>query len=136
MSSAEGLETRVTALEYQMREFRTDAGIARVLAGAVDRDLSELRPKLQAHQLNLNALRETQLDQHERLVSVERKVDILDVKLDKLECKVDDGFAKIDDRFATMDDRFGTLENKVDDNHAQVMVLLHKLIGDTPPSTE
>lgn len=129
MSSAENLETRVTALENQMAAVRADAAASRLLAGAVDRDVSEFKPKLVAYQKSLNALRETQLEQQQQLA--------------RLEGKVDDGFAKIDARFAKVDDRldkmdarFVTLEHKVDNNHAEIKGLLHTLIGRTPPSTE
>ena len=45
----------------------SDAAAARVLAGGADRDVSEVRAELRAHTQSLNALRETQLEQGQRM---------------------------------------------------------------------
>jgi len=45
----------------------SDAAAARVLAGGADRDVSEVRAELRAHTQALNALRETQLEQAQKM---------------------------------------------------------------------
>ncbi|MCR6484675.1 hypothetical protein M8542_17755 [Amycolatopsis sp. OK19-0408] len=81
MAGLEDLETRVSALEEQMRSTRQDAAAARILAGTADRDVSEFKQTLNAHTRALNAVRETQVEDHERL--------------NRLEAKVDSGFTKV-----------------------------------------
>ena len=81
MASLEDLEARVTALEEQARYTRQDAAAARILAGTADRDVSEFKQTLNGHTKVLNAVRETQVEDHARL--------------DRLEAKVDSGFTKI-----------------------------------------
>ncbi|MFC4080031.1 hypothetical protein [Amycolatopsis samaneae] len=75
MASLEDLEARVVSLEQQVAHIRQDAAAARVLAGAADRDVSEFRQTLNGHISVLNAVRETQLEQGQRLENLERKVD-------------------------------------------------------------
>ena len=81
MASLEDLEARVTILEEQVRSTRQDAAAARVLAGTADRDVSEFKQTLNGHTKVLNAVRETQVEDHDRL--------------NRLEAKVDSGFTKI-----------------------------------------
>jgi hypothetical protein len=69
----EGLEPRVSALEGEMREIRArlktseqDAAAARVLAGAADRDVGEIRAEMRDFRRatvgSFNALREDLVD--------------------------------------------------------------------------
>jgi chromosome segregation ATPase len=89
------LEQRMIALEQEQARLREhlrvaegDAGAARALAAGADRDTSEVRTELRAHLKALNALRETQREIREtQLEQGER--------LGALEHKVDDGFAKL-----------------------------------------
>jgi hypothetical protein len=74
----EELEGRVTALEVQMRSVRQDAAAARVLAGGADRDVAALATKLDAHTRLLEALRETQVEDHERIARLEGRFDGLE----------------------------------------------------------
>jgi outer membrane murein-binding lipoprotein Lpp len=94
------LEARVTALETQIRLGRADAAAARVLAGGVDRDVSALAAKLDAHTRVLNALRETQLEQgmaigelSHRMDGLTHRVDGLSQRMDGLEHEMRQGFA-------------------------------------------
>ena len=64
MGSMEELEGRVSALEEQMRYVREDVAAARVLAGGADRDVAALAIKLDAQTRLLEALRETQVEDH------------------------------------------------------------------------
>ncbi len=72
------LETRVAALETQMRLVRADAAAARVLAGGADRDVSAFAAKLDAHTRTLTALRETQVEQGVALDGLVHRVDGLE----------------------------------------------------------
>jgi BMFP domain-containing protein YqiC len=88
MASLEELEARVNVLEEQVRHTRQDAAAARVLAGAADRDVSEMKQVLGGHTKVLNAVRETQVEHGQQLGS-------LDSRVGSLEAKVDSGFTKV-----------------------------------------
>ena len=94
-SDRDDLESRVAALEQQVGLIAQDAAAARVLAGAADRDVSEFRTVLHGHTAVLNAIRETQLDQSERLTTVESGFSNLGGRLERVESKVDDASARI-----------------------------------------
>ncbi|MFE0026490.1 hypothetical protein [Amycolatopsis sp. NPDC059021] len=81
MASLEELEARMDSLERQMAQLRQDSTAAHVLANAAARDVTEFRETLNGHTSLLNAIRETQLEQGQRL--------------DRLERKVDEGFTKV-----------------------------------------
>jgi len=94
------LESRVAALEHQMRDLagrvqvsEQDAAAARVLAGAADRDVSGFREDLrefrQATAASFNALRE----------------DFVDLRSD---------FGALQEGFATLQGNFGALQENVD----------------------
>lgn len=100
--SGDNLEARVTALEHKVDAIRQDAAAARVLAGAADRDVSELRSELRGHTKVLNALRETQLEQGEQLAAQGAQLAAhgaqiagLDAKVGSLDAKVNEGFTKM-----------------------------------------
>lgn len=68
------LENRVAVLERAVARLReqaaltsSDAAAARVLAAGADHDVAEVRAELRAHTQALNALRETQLEQGQRM---------------------------------------------------------------------
>jgi predicted TIM-barrel fold metal-dependent hydrolase len=81
VATLEEIEARLAAVEQQLQIVRQDAAAARVLAGAADRDVSEFRQTLSAHTQTLNALRETQVEQGQ--------------KLDAFQRETRDGFAKV-----------------------------------------
>jgi hypothetical protein len=105
MASMEELEGRVTALEVQMRNVRQDAAAARVLAGGADRDVSTLAAKVDANTRLLEALRETQVEDHAAIVDLKGDVaslkgdvgglkgDVAEVRRDVAELKV--GFVNL-----------------------------------------
>lgn len=73
MAQPDDLEARVTALETDVRDLakevrvgRQDAAAARLLAGAADRDVAEIRGEIrdfrQATAASFNAMREDHLD--------------------------------------------------------------------------
>ena len=61
------LETRVTSLEHEVVRLREDAASARALAALADRDVAEFRTQLRGHHHVLSALRETQLEQSQKI---------------------------------------------------------------------
>jgi chromosome segregation ATPase len=73
-SESEDLEARVTAVEHEIRRVGENAAAARVLAVGADRDVADLKVKLDAHTKVLSALRETQLEHGERLNSLEAEM--------------------------------------------------------------
>ncbi|MGH3888796.1 MAG: hypothetical protein ACRDSZ_19930 [Pseudonocardiaceae bacterium] len=88
-------ETRLAVLEREVARLRehvaltsSDAAAARVLASGADRDVSEVRAELRAHTQGLNALRETQLEQGQ--------------KINKLDREMREGFAEMREGFSTV----------------------------------
>ncbi|HET6709680.1 hypothetical protein [Amycolatopsis sp.] len=88
MASLEDLETRVTALEKQMQNTRQDAAAARVLAGTADRDVSEFKQTLNGHTQVLNALRETQIEDHRDIAALKNEIG-------SLRADMNSGFTKV-----------------------------------------
>jgi len=94
------VETRVAVLEREVARLReqvalvssdaatarVDAAAARVLASGADRDVSEIRDGLRAHTQGLNALRETQLEQSQ-------KIDKLDREMHEMRAEMRGGFS-------------------------------------------
>lgn len=115
------LESRVSALEKQVhtlsqlvRQSAQDAAAARVLAGAADRDVSqigdEVRDFRQATTASFNALRQDFVD---------------------LRGRVTDGFAEVNAKFERVDQGFTEMRGKFDAAAAgqeQIVGLLQQLI--------
>lgn len=124
----EELEARVAALEGEMRHVRQDAAAARVLAGGADRDVSAFGARLDAQQRLLEALRETQVEQGQRLVG--------------LESEMRQGFATLESRLGGVDSRLGGVEGRLaglEGGQAQILDLLRRRNGregDPPASAE
>jgi chromosome segregation ATPase len=95
----EEIEARLTALESQMRHVREDAAAARVLAGGADRDVDEFRDEIrdfrQATVGSLNALRETQIEQGDRLTGVEQRLDRIEQRMDQTSQRMEHGFGTL-----------------------------------------
>nr|WP_241777292.1 hypothetical protein [Mycobacterium intracellulare] len=103
-------------LVERVRASERDAAAARVLAGAADRDVSEIRGELRdfrtATTASFNALREDLTD---------------------LRSHVDSGFAQIADAFASVDNGFIEMRGKLDATSAgqqHIVTLLERLITD------
>ncbi|UOZ10923.1 hypothetical protein [Amycolatopsis sp. WQ 127309] len=77
MASLEDLEGRVNVLEEQMLSTRQDAAAARALAGTADRDVSEFKQTLNGHTKVLNAVRETQIEDHRDIAALKTEVSAL-----------------------------------------------------------
>lgn len=91
----EELEARISALEAQVRVIREDAAAARVLAGGADRDVSAFAARLDAHKALLEALRETQVEQGQRIGGLEQRFGGLEQRFDALEREMRGGFATV-----------------------------------------
>lgn len=102
MSDIEELRRRLEALEAEVTTLREDAATTRALAAMNDRDVAEFRTELRAHRQVLGALRETQLEQNQ-------KIDALEAKVDALEGKLDRGFATVLSGIQAITDRLDTL---------------------------
>ncbi|MGH3811799.1 MAG: hypothetical protein ACRDUV_05005 [Pseudonocardiaceae bacterium] len=61
------LESRFTRLEREVVRLREETAAARALAALADRDVAEIRTELRGHHQVLNALRETQLGQGQKI---------------------------------------------------------------------
>ena len=113
-SRVAALERQVHTLSQQVHQSAQDAAAARVLAGAADRDVSqigeELRDFRQATTASFNALRQDFVD---------------------LRGKVTDGFADINAKFERVDQGFTEMRGKFDATAAgqeQIAGLLQQLI--------
>lgn len=95
MASLEDLEARVTALEEQVRQSRHDATAARVLAGAADRDVAQFKQVLNGHTQVLNAIRETQVEDHRDIQALKIDVTGLKTEVGILGADMTSGFTKI-----------------------------------------
>lgn len=95
MASLEELEARLTALETKVQQFGADAAAARILAGGADRDVSAFAARLDAQTKLLTALRETQVEQGQKLD--EHSAEIAGLKQDvaSLSQRVDQGFSTL-----------------------------------------
>jgi hypothetical protein len=128
MAASDDLEPRVAALETQVQALTTrdrrserDAAAARVLAGAVDRDVTELRAELrdfrQATTSSFNAMRED-------LTDLRKEMNSRFTEVDNRFAKVDMGFAKVDMGFAEMRSKFDAAAA----GQQQIVNLLNTLI--------
>lgn len=114
MAGHDELEARVTALEVHIRELdermrhsAQDAAAARVLAGAADRDVAQIREEIgdfrHATTASFNAMREDLTD---------------------LRTRIEDGFAKVENGFVEMR---GKLDATAAGQH-QIVELLNTVI--------
>lgn len=104
------LEPRVEALENQVRDLtakvqvtQQDAAAARVLAGAADRDVSEIRGELRdfrnATTANFNAMRQDFVDLRQDFVGLRQDFADLREHVDRKFEQVDQGFMEMRGRF-------------------------------------
>jgi hypothetical protein len=89
------LEREVLRLKDGVEISRADAAAARVLAGGADRDVSDMKTLLRAHTQTLTALRETQLEQHVKLTSLEEKSTSMQAQIDGLRSEMQRGFGML-----------------------------------------
>jgi diadenosine tetraphosphatase ApaH/serine/threonine PP2A family protein phosphatase len=96
MSQINEIRDRLKRLEVQVVDVGADAAAARVLATAVDRDVSEVRVELRAHTGVLNALRETQLEQGQQIAEHGQLLAEHGQQIVGLRTEMREGFAKVD----------------------------------------
>ncbi|MDT5095880.1 MAG: hypothetical protein QOH60_5243 [Mycobacterium sp.] len=134
------LESRVTALEHQVRDLagrvqasEQDAAAARVLAGAADRDVGALSGELRDFRAdtaaNFAALRSSTTASFNAL-----RDDFVDLRvhMDQEFAKVDQEFAKINQEFVKLDRGFMEVRGKLDATAAgqqQIVDLLQSFTG-------
>lgn len=118
----ESLETTVGDIDRRLRVTEQDAAAARVLAGAADRDVSEIRAEIrdfrQATTTSFNALRQ----------------DFVDLRQDFVDFRthVDRRFEQVDQGFAEMDRGFMEMRGKFDATAAgqqRIVELIESLIN-------
>jgi chromosome segregation ATPase len=104
MAQPPDLETRVAALETQVRELaervqhsEQDAAAARVLAGGADRDVAEMRREIREFR-----------EQNTRVLNAMRD-DLVDLR-----SVVDQGFARVDEKFDRVNEKFDGVNEKFD----------------------
>ena len=119
----EALETHVSELDRRVRASEQDAAAARVLAGADDRDVTEIRGELRdfrrATVASFNALREDMID--------------FRTEMDERFAAVDERFRRVDERFDQVDNGFIEIRGKLDAAAAgqqQIVDILQRLIAD------
>jgi hypothetical protein len=112
MAQPPDLETRVSALETQVRDLtqrvrhsEQDAAAARVLAGGADRDVTDMRTEIREFR-----------EQNTRVLNA--------LRLDMVE-----GFARVDERFAQVDVGFAEMRGKFDATAAGLQVITEMLSG-------
>ena len=121
------LEARVRDLEHEVMRIkdsveisRADAAAARVLAGGADRDVSDMKTLLRAHTQTLNALRETQIEQGQKLTGLDTRLTGLDTRVVRIDAKVDQLDAKVGQMDAKVDRALGLLSTGM----AQIVAML------------
>jgi chromosome segregation ATPase len=110
----EELEGRVSALEGQMRYVREDAAAARVLAGGADRDVAALAAKLDAQTRLMEALRETQVEDHGHIAELQRGVTRLERRFEISEQRSEQRFGRLEQQVGGLTARFDGLEGRFD----------------------
>ena len=121
----ENLEARVTSLETQVRNLtvqvratKADAAAARVLAGAADRDVEEIRGELRdfrrATTRSFNALRQDMVDGFKRVDENFKRIDENFTRVDENFSLINESFRLIDEKFALVDNGFAEMRSKFD----------------------
>ncbi len=122
MTSMDELNTRVTALEGEVRAIRQDAAAARVLAGGADRDVAAMEAMLRDHTAKLDG-HSVKLDSHTvKLDSHSAELDMHKVLLESLrETQVEQG-RRVDSMEAEMRRGFSMLAV----GQAEILALLNR----------
>jgi hypothetical protein len=139
----EELEGRVTALEGQMRSVRQDAAAARVLAGGADRDVAALTTRMDANTRLLEALRETQVEDHQAIIELQRRCGGVEGRLDGVEGRlggVEGRLSGVEGRLESVDGRLESVDGRLaglEGGQALILELLRRRNGhgeDSPGS--
>ena len=108
-------EARISRLEVRIEEVAADAGAARHLAAANDRDFADISVKVDANRRAINALAEQTRGGFDR---VDERFAQVDKRFARLEAKVDAGFAFMQSRFTEMDQGFAAMRHGFDQTAA------------------
>ena len=112
MTDPGDLERRVSALEQEISRIqgeldraREDTAAARVLASGADRDVSDVRSQLRAQRGLLQTLRDTQVEQGDRLDRLERRMTAVELRMNALEDRIAGMDARLTGRIDELDAR-------------------------------
>jgi len=107
MSEPAEIHDRVDSLEDEMARVR-------YLASHANKDVSDVQAAVRGQTGVINAIRETQLEQGERLAEHGKRLERLEHKVDRGFKEMSDGFAQINQNFAVVEERFGTVKTGMD----------------------
>ena len=116
------LESRVSTLERQMRIVTREVAEGRLLACAADEDVSKVDEAVKGNHRVINALRETQLEQGEKLQALDTKVDNLTGVVAEQGLTLAEHGRKLD----TVNGRVDALDAKIDSRFDEVLALLRQ----------
>ena len=135
------LEARISALETEVRELNVrvrrseeDSAAARVLAGAADRDVSEMHGELRTLR---NRVDETSSDLRAFRQATAASFNAMRQDYVDLRRHFDEQFAKVDEQFAKVDDGFTEMRGKFDATAAglqEIAGMLHTIMTDRGPN--
>lgn len=135
------LEARISALETEVRELNVrvrrseeDSAAARVLAGAADRDVSEMHGELRTLR---NRADETSSDLRAFRQATAASFNAMRQDYVDLRRHFDEQFAKVEEQFAKVDDGFTEMRGKFDATAAglqEIAGMLHTIMTDRGPN--
>jgi predicted transcriptional regulator len=106
LTEPNGIPERVTRLEREVAAARGDSAAARVLAGAADRDVSEMQAELRAHTRTVQALRTTQVEQgqemREGFTEMREGFARVDTEMREMRGDMREGFTRVDTEMRQM----------------------------------
>ena len=130
MNGSDGLEGRVTVVEGRVAQLEVDEDETRLLAANADREVSEFKGALKGNTKLIEMLRETQVEQGQKLDLHSRQLDALGRQLDARGRQLDaverrleeqgrrldehsELIRGLDDRVQGLDSRFEALESEM-----------------------
>ncbi|WP_225729538.1 MULTISPECIES: hypothetical protein [unclassified Nocardia] len=109
------VEEEIPALRRETVEAVRNASAAQVLAQAADRDAADVRVVLRGQQRLLNALRETQVEQGQKIDGLLSRMGDLDARVDGLEHEMRAGFSMTHTGMAQITAMLTILMNREDE---------------------
>ena len=120
------LEQDVTRLQGELDRARENTEAARTLAGGADRDVSDVRSQLRAQRGLLQTLRDTQVEQGDRLDRLERRMTAVELRLTALEDRVAGMDARLTGRIDSLEAEMRAGFAKVHAGMAHIVTLLER----------